>query len=140
MFKYVVGLAVISAALLATGATGALASGEPGHCPSDSKLIGLIEISTDDRPDTWWGLTKSAMNDAGIFTDAGYLETIEELLGATFPNLDAAIEALVDSARPFDKNGNEWTCAYELRGTRTSLGDRPITVYGIGDDILNKKK
>ena len=43
----------VAIALVAAGA--APAAPVDGDCQNDSKLIGAIELSTDDRAGTWWG-------------------------------------------------------------------------------------
>ena len=98
------------------------ASGDDDFCRNDSKLIGRIELSTADGPDTWWGITKEGMIALGI-AEEDFEAQIEEWLGQTFPSLEQAIETLVDAVRPFDKNGNNYVCASTVRGTRAFIGD-----------------
>ena len=42
------------------------AAGDDDFCRNDSKLIGRIELSSADAPDTWWGITKEGMIALGI--------------------------------------------------------------------------
>lgn len=107
----------------------------PGDCPNDSKLIGAIRVSTADASDTWWGITKAGLEDAGIPASA-FETTIEGFFGTTFPNLAAAIDALVDPVRSFDENGNGYVCAFSLRGRRAYIGDPLFNFYtfGVTDD------
>jgi hypothetical protein len=97
----------------------------PG-CRPDDKLLGRFLLSTADGPFTWWGLTKRGFDAAGL-TD--YKATIEAGFGQSFPSEADAIAALVEAARPVDVNGNNYICAYNLRGTRAFIGDPNYAYY-----------
>jgi len=134
MRKDVRGLAVglaVTAALV--GATAAGAAPAPGDCPNDTKGIGPVSISTADEPGTWWYLTRTGFDAAGV-TD--YKAKIESLFGIEFGTLEEAIEAVVAGVRPLDKNGNGYVCASTLRGTRAFIGDPDFAYYffGVIDD------
>ena len=118
------GLSVLAGfvVLLLSTAAPVSARADDDFCRNDSKLIGRIEISTADGPDTWWGITKEGMIALGI-AEEDFEAQIEEWLGQAFPSLEQAIETLVDAVRPFDKNGNNYICASSVRGTRAFIGD-----------------
>jgi len=98
------------------------ASGDDDFCRNDSKLIGRIELSTADGPDTWWGITKDGLIALGI-EEEDFEAHLEDLFGQAFSSLEQAIETVVDAVRPFDKNGNNYVCASTVRGTRAFIGD-----------------
>jgi hypothetical protein len=98
----------------------------PQRCTPDSKLIGLTTLSTADEPGTWWYITREGLDAAGI-TD--YLAFMESVFGRDFDSLDEAIAFVVDAIRPLDVNANGVVCAYESRGTRTSLGLPDVSRY-----------
>ena len=104
------------------------ASADNDFCRQDSKLIGRIELSTADGPDTWWGLTRQGLLAAGI-QEEDFLATFGTWFGQTFSSLDEVIALLVDAVRPFDKNGNNYVCASSVRGTRTVVGDPNYAFY-----------
>ena len=130
-----------SAQTALTGTRATSAAGPQGDCPNDSKLLGLFEVSTDYRPGTWWYLSRNSLVEAGFTTDAALEQKLEEISGTQYSSLAAAVEALVEGARSWDKNGNQWVCAYELRGTRAYTGEPLVNdiFYGISDDHLPKK-
>jgi hypothetical protein len=119
MLRTVAGIVALAAGLLMLIAlTGGPASAAPtpGDCQNDSKLIGPILLSTDDAPDTWWGITKAGLEEAGI-------------VGTTFASLEEAVAALVDAVRPLDENGNDYVCASAIRGTKAVIGDPDYAHY-----------
>jgi hypothetical protein len=109
----------------------------PNACNQDSKLIGLIELSTADVPGTWWYITRNGMDEAGI-TD--YEAFIESVFGREFADLEEASAAIVDAVRPRDLNGNGSVCAYSIRGTRASspLPDPTLYTFAVSDDRPKK--
>jgi hypothetical protein len=123
------------AVLLLPLGTSISAAGDDDGCRNDSKLIGRIELSTAEGPDTWWGLTRDGMLARGI-AEEDFEAQIEEWFGQTFSSLDQAITALVDAVRPFDKNGNNYVCASTVRGTRAFLDDPLYTLiyFRVVDD------
>lgn len=114
----------------------AYSQSERHACRPDDKLIGRIQLSTADSAGTWWHLTRSGMEAAGIVGDAAQLATMQVWFGVGFNTLSEAVAHLVDQVRPVDVNGNGFVCAYSLRGTRTSLGDPNFAHYlfGVQDD------
>jgi hypothetical protein len=117
------------AMMLAFTSSSALAKPTPGDCQNDSKLIGAIELSTDDRPGTWWFITSNGLDEAGFETDAEKLEITELIFGTDFATLADAVTALVDAIRPLDKNGNNFVCASTVRGTKGFLPDPSFTSF-----------
>ena len=99
----------------------------------DSKLIGRFAASTADTPGTWWRLTKDRFDALGV-TD--YKAALEGFYGQSFATLDDAIEFLIDGVVAWDANGNGYVCAFEVRGTRASLGANAAFLIGIADDKL----
>ena len=67
-----------AAAVVALTASSAPAAPEP-DCQNDSKSLGRIELSTADTPGTWWYLTRTGLDAAGV-TD--YLAAAEAAFGA----------------------------------------------------------
>jgi hypothetical protein len=86
-------------------------------------------------------LSRNSLVAAGFTTDAALKAKLEQISGTEYSSLAAAVEALVAGARSWDKNGNGWACAYELRGTRAYSGEPLINeiFYGISDDRVTKK-
>lgn len=103
----------------------------PQACMPDSKLIGRFAASTADEPGTWWRLTKDRFDALGV-TD--YKSALEGFYGQTFATLADAIQYLIDGVISFDTNGNGYVCAFEIRGTRASLGVNALYLLGIADD------
>lgn len=103
------------------------------QCTPDSKFIGLIEVSKEDRPGTWWYITRNGMDKAGY---SDYLGTIESWFGADFSDLDEALDALVGAVVPLDLNANGVICAYETRGTRANYRVPNVSdvIFGVIDD------
>lgn len=115
----------LAAAVVALTASSAPAAPEP-DCQNDSKSLGRIELSTADTPGTWWYLTRTGLDAAGI-TD--YLAAAEAAFGTDFADLDEAVAAMIAAVEPVDKNGNGYVCASALRGTRAVLGDPDFAYY-----------
>ena len=140
-----VGVIVLAVACAQTDATSpirriapdvAVASGTPvangAHtCTPDSKLIGRFRASTEDAPDTWWGLSKARFDAAGI---SDYKAALESFYGQTFASEAAAIQFLIDGVKSWDANNNGYVCAFEIRGTRAYFGDNATFLLGIEDD------
>ena len=95
------------------------------ECPPDNKLIGRIQLSTTDAPNTLWGISRAGLAAAGVDVadDDAVLEVLNGWLGTDFSVLDDALDAFIDTARPWDANGNDYVCLYSLRGTRANLRD-----------------
>jgi hypothetical protein len=100
-------------------------------CAPDSKLLGRIEASADDRPGTWWRLTRDRF-DAQNVTD--YEAALENFYGQSFADLDEAIDFLIAGVMSWDTNGNGYVCAYEVNGKRAYLGVNANFLIGIADD------
>jgi hypothetical protein len=103
----------------------------PQACVPDTKLLGRIEISVDDRPYTWWWLTKQRFDALGV-TD--YKKALEDFFGRDFSDLSEAVQFLIDGVRTFDKNANGFVCGYSIPGTRANLGTNALFLFGVADD------
>jgi hypothetical protein len=118
-------------------------SGEPGVCPHDSKLLnGGPTAVFGDGPGTWWGLVTDGLNEAGFVEEQEQIGYLNNVFGTDFDNLnDLKTYNLNLLEETWDKNHNEFICAYELRGTRAYLDDPFInlTFFGVNDDKLPKK-
>lgn len=136
MFKHLVRVTLVVGLMVPSVAATRPTSTDPGDCPNDSKLIGAIELSTADAPGTWWRLTKDGLADAGIVDPDDILATLSGWFGTAFTTELQAVETLVDAVRPFDKNANNYVCAFSLRGTRAYIGDPNYALYtfGVKDD------
>jgi ABC-type sugar transport system substrate-binding protein len=131
------GLVWLPAALAAMlMSTTAQAQGARHACRPDDKLIGRIEISTADRPGTWWHLTRKGMEAAGIDSADAQLTTMQTWFGIGFNTLAEAVAHLVAQVDPVDLNRNGFVCAYSIRGTRAAWGDPTYAFYTfrVGDD------
>lgn len=118
-------MGALAATVLALAASSAMAAPEP-DCQNDSKSLGRIALSTADTPGTWWYITRTGLDAAGI-TD--YLAAIESAFGTDFADLDEAVAAVVAAVGPVDKNGNGFVCASAVRGTRAFIGDPDYANY-----------
>lgn len=129
--------AVLAATLSAPLASLATSTQTPA-CPPDDKLIGRIQLSAVDAPDTLWGIFRAGLAGAGVDVndDAAVLAILNGWLGTDFTDVDDAIQAQVDSALPWDANQNGYVCLFSLRGTRANLRDPTYQFYtfGISDD------
>ena len=110
----------------------ATANGQgPLACMPDAKLIGRFAASTSDAPGTWWRLTKDRFDALGV---SDYKAALEGFYGRSFATLDDAVQFLIDGVVAWDANGNGYVCAFEVRGTRASLGANAAYLLGIADD------
>jgi hypothetical protein len=110
----------------------ATANGQgPQACMPDAKLLGRFAASTADVPGTWWRLTKDRFDALGV-TD--YKAALEGFYGQSFNTLNDAVQFLIDGVESWDANGNGYVCAFEVRGTRASLGENAAFLLGIADD------
>jgi hypothetical protein len=131
------------AAMFITGfliAPVALRASDPGSCPNDSKLLNDGPTSVfGDGPGTWWGLILDGLQAARIDDEDEQIAYLNQVFGTTFDNLDDLKDfnlGLVEDG--WDKNGNGYVCAYELRGARAYY-DNPLlnlTFFGISDDQI----
>lgn len=130
---------VIAVALLGSHALGAAPMRDPGSCPRDSKLIGQVSVWGDESEASWWNLTFNGMLAAGLVTETAQRDYLNLVFGTNFATL-AGVRAfnlqLVEDA--YDKNGNGFVCAYDVRGTRAYNTDPffEFTVFGVSDDKL----
>jgi hypothetical protein len=70
------------AAVLALATTGVHGQSDRQVCHPDDKLIGRFQLSIADTPGTWWHLTRTGMEDAGIVGDAAQLDAIRIWFGS----------------------------------------------------------
>jgi hypothetical protein len=82
----------------------------PSACVPSANLIGRILLSTDDTPGTWWHLTRTGIDDAGL--PGGYEAVIEGWFGQPFADEKAAVAFLVAQVKASDLNAT--------RGARSS--------------------
>jgi hypothetical protein len=137
-----VGIALLAGSILVTVTLRANLAGEPGSCPSDSKLLndGPTRVF-GEGPGTWWGLVIDGLVAAGLDEEDDQIAYLNEVFGTTFDTLQELKEfnlQLVSDV--FDKNQNGYVCAFELRGTRAYLDDPlvNITHFGVSDDKIGK--
>jgi hypothetical protein len=123
---------VLSIAFVVTGVSATAVGRDPGECPRDTKLIGAVEISAVDSSDTWWGITKAGFIDAGYDTPAEMVALMNSFFGTTHTTLAPLIDLLLEPVRTFDLNGNNYICAFSLRGARKWIGDPDYTHYTVG--------
>lgn len=119
------------------------ATGEPGTCPNDSKLLngGPTQIE-GDGPGTWWGLVTSGLLAAGFFDENAQIDYLNQIFGTDFDTLaalkDFNLQLVSDT---WDANQNGYVCAFELRGTRAHFANPllNLTFFGVSDDKVAKK-
>jgi hypothetical protein len=99
------------------------------QCGPDAKFIGRIELSTADVPGTWWHLTREGIDKSYPGQVLDYTAIISGWFGIAFGSEAEAVTFLVDQVRPLDDNGNNFVCAYALRGTIASVGEPYFTNY-----------
>ncbi|RYZ67083.1 MAG: hypothetical protein EOP08_03515 [Proteobacteria bacterium] len=129
--------------LLVAPAVQADAPWKPGACNGDSKLLNGGPTSVfGEGPGTWWGLISNGMRAAGLLTDSDQIAYLSSVFGQSFATLDEAKAFNLQSVSDgWDKNGNGYVCAFDLRGTRAYVKD-PIaafTFFGIADDSQKVK-
>jgi hypothetical protein len=136
-----VGIVLVAGVVFASGALRAAPMRDPGSCSRDSKLIGQVSVFGDEFEDSWWNLIKNGMIAGGLLTDTAQRDYLNGVFGTSFATL-AEVQAfnLQGLADAWDKNGNGFVCAYNLRGTRASNTD-PLfnyTWFGVSDDKIRK--
>ena len=118
-------------------------SGEAGDCPNDSKLLnGGPTAVFGDGDGTWWGLVIDGLNHAEIVDEQDQINYLNHVFGTDFLYLEDLKTYNLDLLeQTWDKNGNGFICAYELRGTRAYFDDPliNITFFGVSDDKIRKK-
>jgi hypothetical protein len=121
----------VSVGLQATPAPG------PGDCPRDTKLIGQVSVFGDEFEASWWRLIYTGMVAAGVTTPNAQRDYLNGVFGTSFATLaEARLFNLQNISDGFDKNGNGFVCAYDIRGTRAYNHD-PLfnfTWFGVSDD------
>ena len=117
--------------------------GEAGDCPNDSKLLnGGPTAVFGDGDGTWWGLVIDGLNNAKIVDEQDQINYLNHVFGTDFLYLEDLKTYNLDLLeQTWDKNGNGYICAYELRGTRAYYDDPLIntTFFGVSDDKIPKK-
>jgi len=110
---------------------------DPGDCPRDSKLIGRVSVFGNEFEASWWRLIYNGMIAYGLTTDSEQRDYLNGVYGTSFATLAEVRQFnLQDVSDSFDKNGNGYVCAYDLRGTR-AYNDDPLfdyTWFGVSDD------
>jgi len=113
----------------------------PGTCSNDSKLIGQVSVFGDEFEDSWWSLIFNGMIAGGLVTETAQRDYLNGVFGTNFATLAEVRDFnLQDVADNFDKNGNGFVCAYNLRGTRAYNTDPyfNFTWFGVSDDKIRK--
>jgi len=126
-------------------------SSEPGDCPNDSKLLNGGPTAVFGEGDgTWWGLVIGGLQDAEIFDQRDQINYLNHVFGTNFECPEGLEFQCLEDLKTYnlnlleqtwDKNGNGFICAYELRGTRAYYDDPLInkTFFGVSDDKIPKK-
>lgn len=99
------------------------------QCRPDAKYLGRIELSIADTPGTWWHLTREGIDKSYPGQVVDYTAIISGWFGTTFGSEQEAVTYLVDQVRPLDANGNNFVCAYGVRGTIAAVRDPNYTNY-----------
>jgi hypothetical protein len=135
------GIALVAGVVFASDALRAVSMLDPGNCPSDSKLIGQVSVWGDEFEASWWNLIFNGMLAGGLLTETAQRDYLNGVYGTSFATLaevrDFNLQAISDA---FDKNGNGFVCAYDIRGTR-AYNDDPYfnyTWFGVSDDKIRK--
>ena len=114
---------------------------DPGDCPRDTKLIGQVSVFGNEFEASWWRLIFSGMVAGGLLTETAQRDYLNGVYGTNFATLAEVRDVnLQDVSDAFDKNGNGFVCAYDLRGTRAYNGDPyfDFTWFGVSDDKIRK--
>ena len=136
-----VGVALL-AGFISTPAT--IRAAGPGDCPNDSKLLnGGPTLVFGEGPGTWWGLIQKGFTAAGapLDTEQERIDYLNGIFGINYNDLNSLKNFNLQQVAMWDKNGNGYVCAFDLRGTRAYLRDplSQFTFLGIGDDKVAKK-
>jgi hypothetical protein len=141
MRQRLVGIALIAGVVFAADALRAAPVLDPGNCPGDSKLIGQVSVWGDEFEASWWNLIFNGMIAGGLLTETAQRDYLNGVYGTSFATLaEVRNFNLQDVADFFDKNGNGFVCAYQLRGTRAYNTDPyfNFTWFGVSDDKIRK--
>jgi len=134
-------ITLIAGVVFASVAVRATPVPDPGSCSRDSKLIGLVKVFGDENEASWWRLIFNGMIEGGLTTSAQQRDYLNGVFGTTFATLDEVmLFNLQGVADAYDKNGNGFVCAYDLRGTR-AYNDDPFfnfTWFGVSDDKIRE--
>jgi hypothetical protein len=134
-------ITLIAGLVFASVAVRATPVPDPGSCSRDSKLIGQVSVFGDQNEASWWRLIYNGMIEGGLITTDQQRDYLNGLFGTNFATLDEVrlfnLQGLSDA---FDKNGNGFVCAYDLRGTRASNDDPyfAFTWFGVSDDKIRE--
>jgi hypothetical protein len=141
MRSFFVGIVLVAGVLVASDALRAAPLRSPGDCPRDAKLIGQVSVWGDEFEDSWWNLIFNGMISGGLITDTAQRDYLNGVYGTSFATLAEVRDFnLQDVGDAFDKNGNGYVCAYNLRGTRAYNSDPyfNFTWFGVSDDKIRK--
>ena len=136
-----VGVALISGFLIRPAT---IRAAGPGDCPNDSKLLNSgPTLVFGEGPGTWWGLIQAGFAAAGaaLDTEQEQIDYLNGIFGTNYGDLNSLKTFNLQQVATWDKNGNGYVCAFDLRGTRAYLRDplSQFTFLGIGDDKVAKK-
>jgi hypothetical protein len=110
---------------------------DPDNCPRDTKLIGQVSVFGDETEASWWQLIYNGMVAFGYTTDIEQRDYLNGVFGTTFDTLaEVRLFNLQGISDAFDKNGNGFVCAYDIRGNRAWNTDPlfEFTWFGVSDD------
>src|SRR5262245_36609368 len=114
------GSVFVAALIAASAALGAA----PADCPRDSKLIGQVSVFGTELAASWLHLICSVMVvGGGLTTPNQQRDYLNGVFGTSFSTLEEVRLFNLQSIAAFDKNGNGFVCAYDLRGTRAYNND-----------------
>jgi hypothetical protein len=131
------GSLLIAVVIAATAALHATTPPNPGVCQRDSKLIGLVSVFGDEFEASWWRLILNGMIAGGLTTEDAQRDYLNGVFGTTYATLaEVRLHNLEGLSAAFDKNGNGFVCAFDLRGTRAYNQDPlfEFTWFGVSDD------
>jgi hypothetical protein len=136
-----VGIVLIAGVVCASGAVRATPMRDPGTCQRDSKLIGPVSTFGDEFEASWWNLIFNGMLAGGLLSETEQRDYLNGVFGTSFATLAEVRDFnLQDVSNAFDKNGNGFVCAFDLRGTR-AYNDDPYfkyTWFAVSDDKIRK--
>jgi len=133
------GIAVVVSIIAVSAAVRATAVPDPGSCQRDSKLIGRVSVFGNEFEASWWNLIYNGMIAGGLTTSDQQRDYLNGVFGTSFATLaEVRLFNLQGLSDAYDKNGNGFVCAFDLRGTRAS-NDDPLfqyTWFGVSDDKI----
>jgi hypothetical protein len=137
-----VGIALVAGVVFASVVLQATPAG-PDVCPRSSHLIGQVSVSSVSTTygTSWWSLIYKGMVDYGFLTDDEQRDYLNGVFGTSYDTLEGVRAFNLQSvADGFDKNQNQFVCAYDLQGTRAYNTD-PLfdyTWFAVSDDKIRK--